>query len=77
MQEVARVDEFQSLKHLIRKHQHGFERELSLAVVEQVLEGRTEQIDDHNVVVTFNSEPVHIRNTNSTLQDTVQLGFIK
>lgn len=49
--------------HLVSKHEHGLERELALAVVEQVLEGGTEQVDYHYVVIAFDPKPVHIWNS--------------
>ena len=37
VQEVARVDELDSLQHLVSQHKDCLEGELTLAVVEQVL----------------------------------------
>ena len=64
VEEVTRVDELDSLQHLIGEHQHGFERKLPLAVVEEVLETGSQQIDNHHVVVTFDAKPMHVWNTN-------------
>ena len=50
--------------HLISEHQNGLERKLSLAVVEKVLETGYQQVDDHDIVVSFDSEPVNIWNSN-------------
>jgi hypothetical protein len=77
MQKVPRMDEFNSLEHLISKHKHCFERELAFAVVEEVLETGTQEIDDHHVVVSFNSEPVDVWNSNSSLQDAIELSLIQ
>jgi hypothetical protein len=38
-----------------------------VAEVEQILQGKTRQIDDHRIVITFSTEPVHERDTNTTL----------
>jgi len=37
VKEMARVDKFKSLKHLISEHQDCFEGELSLAIVKKIL----------------------------------------
>merc|ERR1712166_500181 len=77
VQEMARVNEFDSLKHLISQHEDGLQGELAFAVVEQVFERGAQQVNNHDVVVSLNAEPVHIRHTNSTLQDTVELGLVE
>lgn len=41
VKEVARVHEFDSLKHLISEHEHSLEGELALAVVKQIFERGT------------------------------------
>lgn len=73
MQEVPRVDELYSLQlkaldiisyHLVCEHQHCFERKLPLAIVEKILKTRSEEVDHHDVVITFHSEPVDIWDTN-------------
>lgn len=46
---------------MVCKHEDSFEGELALAVVEEVLETGAEQVDDHDVVVALDAEPVHIR----------------
>jgi hypothetical protein len=50
--------------HLISKHEHSLEGELALAVVEQIFKTGSQEINDHDIVVTFNSEPMDIRNSN-------------
>ncbi len=42
-------------------------QKLPVAEVEQILQGKTRQIDDHRIVITFGTEPVHERDTNTTL----------
>jgi len=77
MQEMARVNEFNSLKHLIGQHEDGLQGELAFAIVKQVFERGAQQVNNHDVVVSFNAKPVNIRHTNSTLQDTVELGLVE
>ena len=50
--------------HLIGEHEHRFEGKFALAVVEEVLERGSQQVDHHNVVVALYSEPVHVRDAN-------------
>ena len=54
--------ELESLEHLVCQHENGLEAELPLAVVEQVLQGWTQQVDDHDIIVSLHPEPVHVRN---------------
>jgi len=67
VEEVSGVDEFDSLKHLIYEHQHGFQRKFTLAIIEEVLKTGTQQVDDHNVIITFDAKPMHIWYSNSSL----------
>lgn len=45
---------------MICEHEDGLEGELPLAVVEEVLKAGPEEVNDHDVVVAFDSEPVDI-----------------
>lgn len=47
--------------HLFRYHYHGFRCEPAVAVIEQILEGRTKEVDDEDVVQTFLAEIVDVR----------------
>jgi len=62
---------------LICEHEHSFQREFTLAVVKQVFKGWAQQVNDHDVVVTLDTEPVDVRDTDSTLENTVELGFVE
>ena len=55
--------EFQVTYHLIGQHQDCLERKFTLAVIEQVLKAGTQKIYDHDIVVTLDSEPMNIRDT--------------
>lgn len=49
--------------HLFRDHYHCFGRELSVAVIEQILQGRSEEVNDQNIMKTFLTEVIDIRYT--------------
>ena len=71
VQKVTRVDELVPLQHLVGEHQDCLEGEFTFTVVEQVLQAGTQQIDDHHVIITFDSEPVDVGNANASLQYSV------
>lgn len=50
MNDALFMDNLDSLDHLDCNVENGLEVELAAALLEQVLEGLTEQIHDHNVV---------------------------
>ena len=58
--EVLLVDCLDSRQHLLRDHYHGLDRKSSIAVVEEVLQARTKQVDNQYVVQAFLAEVVHI-----------------
>lgn len=92
MDEVARVDVFytrdlhttlaaaektnRGIYQLVGQEQDSLESEFAIAEVEEVLEGRSEEIDDHRIVVTFGTEPTDERNTNAACEGLVDLGFV-
>ena len=43
--------------HLIGKHQHGLDRELAAAEIEEILQAGPQQVDNHHVVVTLYTIP--------------------
>ena len=47
---------------MLGNHNDGLDAEPSIAMVEEVLEGGSKQIDDEDVVQTFLSKVVHIGN---------------
>jgi len=61
---------------LVSQQQDCLERELAVAKVEEVLERRTEKVDDHCVVVTFGAEPPDEGDTDATCKRLVDLGLI-
>ena len=50
---------------LISEQQDRLEREFTVAEVEEVFEGRTEEVDDHCIIVAFCSEPSDERHANT------------
>ena len=70
MQIVSAVD---ATYELIGQKEHGLERELAVAEVEEILQRRPEEIDDHRIVVAFGSEPPNERNTDATRKGLVHL----
>ena len=61
MDETLGVDVFQAREQLIRNHEHCFQFEASSTVIEEVLERRSKQVEDHDVVVALNAVPPNIR----------------
>ena len=60
MDEGFGVYVFQAAEELISEHEDCFELEAPAAVVEEVFQGWTEEVKDHDVVVAFNAVPSHI-----------------
>jgi hypothetical protein len=50
--------------HLVSEHEHSLELELALAVIEEVLERGTQQVNDHHIVISFHAEPMNVWNSN-------------
>jgi hypothetical protein len=64
MQVNKRLDQFETKQtcshHLISEHKHGLQRELSAAVVEQVLKAWPKEIDNHHIILPLNTEPLQV-----------------
>ena len=76
--EVLLVDEAHDVDHLVGEHQHGLQREAVVAVGEQVLDARAEQLDDEHVVerlVVVEAAPEELRDAGSALQVPVDVGL--
>lgn len=50
--------------HLVCKHQDSLQRELALAVVEQIFQRGPQEVNDHHIVVALDAEPVHVGDAN-------------
>ena len=70
------VDVLDAGDELIGKEQHGLERELAVAEVEEVFEGGTEQVEDHGVVVTFCAEPSYKRDAHPAGEGLVDASLV-
>ena len=60
MDEGLGMDVFQPPEKLVGEHEHRLELESPAAVIEQILQRRTQQIQYHHIVVTFNSVPTNV-----------------
>jgi hypothetical protein len=69
--EALGVNVLNATDKLVGEQEDGLEREFAVAEIEEVLEGRSEQVEHHGVVVTLGSEPSNERNT-----DTAGEGFV-
>jgi hypothetical protein len=54
--------------HLICQKQHRLDSKLATAEVKEVLQTGTEQLHDHDIVVTLNAEPFDLGNALYTCQ---------
>lgn len=76
MDQVTRVHQFHTFQHLIGNHENCFERESTSAFVELILERRTKQIHNHQVVRVLGSKVVNLGKARGILQFTVHLVFV-
>lgn len=74
--EALGVDVLDAGDELIGEEQDSLQGELAVAEVEEVLEGGSEQVEDHGIVVAFCSEPSHERDTDTTSQRLVHASLI-
>lgn len=61
--EVLLVDGLYAGQHLLGDHHHGLDGESAIAVVEEILQGRTKEVNDKNVVEAFLTKVIDIGNT--------------
>ncbi len=61
---------------LVREQQHRLEREVAVAPLEEVLERRPEEVDDHDVVVALPSRPHNPRDARATHECLVYLRLL-
>jgi len=69
--EALGVDVLDAADELVGEQEDGLEGEFAVAEVEEILEGRSEQVEHHGVVVTFGAEPSDKGNA-----DTASEGFV-
>ena len=76
MDEGLGVDVFDAGDELVGEQQHGLERELAVAEVEEVFERWAEQVEHHGVVVTFRAEPSYEGDADAAGEGFVDAGFV-
>mmetsp|Transcript_4507 Transcript_4507/g.10940 ORF Transcript_4507/g.10940 Transcript_4507/m.10940 type:complete len:322 (-) Transcript_4507:208-1173(-) len=74
--QVARMHQFDTLEHLIGYHEHRLEGESTTALVELILQRRSEKVHDHEIVRILGSKVVDFGESRSVLQFTVDLVFV-
>ena len=70
------VDVLNAGDELIGEEQDSLQGELAVAEVEEVLEGRAEQVQDHGVVVALGSEPADKGDADTASERLVDAGLI-
>jgi len=76
MDKFSHVEVFQSDKKLICKQEHGLEGEKTFAVLKQVLQAGSEELDDHDSVIIVPAIPVQLGKSRKALEFLVIIGFI-
>ena len=81
VEEMSGVDVFDSLNHLVHKHQNSLQRKLPKRLVEERLERRSHQIHNEDVIVSLGGAVVNIRNslvnnTRVVVEVVVELTFV-
>jgi hypothetical protein len=70
------VDVLDAGDELVGQEQDGLQGELAVAEVEEILEGRAEEIEDHGVVVTLGAEPADEGDTDTAGKRLVDTSLI-
>lgn len=70
------VDVLNSGNELVGEQEDGLKRELAVAEVEQVFEGRPEEIKNHGVVVALGAEPANEGDANTTRKGLVDASLV-
>ena len=65
--EVLLVNGLHAGQHLLGNHDNGLDGESAIAVVEEILQGRTKQVNDKNVVEAFLAKVIDIGDASCTL----------
>lgn len=74
--EALCVDVLDAADQLVGQEEDGLEREFAVAEVEEVLERRAEEVENHGVVVALSAEPSDEGNTDATGQGLVDTSLI-
>lgn len=76
MNERLGVNVFDAGDELIGEQKDSLQGELAVAEVEEILQARPKQIEDHGIVVTFGTEPTNKRDANTSSQGLVDTSLI-
>jgi hypothetical protein len=61
---------------LVGKEKDGLQGELSVAEVEEVFQGRSEEVEDHSIVITLGTEPADKGDADTSSEGLVDTSFI-
>jgi hypothetical protein len=70
------VDVLNTGDELVGKEENSLQGELAVAEVEEVFQGRAEQVQDHGIVVALGTKPAYERDANTTGEGLVDASFI-
>jgi len=76
MNQMTGMHQLNTLQHLIRNQQDRLETETPSTFIELILQTRSEQIHDHQVVAILRSKVVHLGKARSILELTIDLVFV-
>lgn len=75
--EVLSVHVLNAAHELLTDHHDAERGESTAAGVEEILETGSEEVGDEDVVVGLHAEPSHVGDTDTSLKNPVELGFIE
>jgi hypothetical protein len=70
------VDVLDARDELVGQQQDSLQLEAAVAEVEEILQGGTEEVEDHSIVITFGSEPSHKGNTDTAGEGLVDASLV-
>lgn len=74
--EVLHVEVFEAADHLVHEHEHRFDGKMATAEVEQILEGRPEEIHDEDIVVPLLAKVSNVRDSDAPDQHFVEFVLV-
>lgn len=57
VEKAAGMDILDATNELVGQEQDSFEGELAIAIIEQILQGGTQEVNDHSIIITFCAIP--------------------
>jgi len=66
-----------SCNHLFSQHQDSLQREFPSAITKQVLQTRSQQVNDENILFPIHAAPLDIGNATSSLEGVVDLCLVE